>query len=63
MSGEFKFQKFYKICVLNFFDIKSLNPIPVGGGVLSTPPYSFIVLTHIKVKQMTSNDLTIPLWQ
>ena len=26
-------------------------------------PYSFIVLTHTKVKQMTSNDLAIPLWQ
>ena len=38
--------------------IRQVNPIPVGGGVLSTPPYSFIVLTHIKVKQITSNDLT-----
>ena len=38
----------------------SINPIPVGGHPL---PYSFIVLTHIKVKLMTLNDLTIPLWQ
>ena len=40
-----------------------LNPIPVGGRDARHPPYSFIVLTHIKVKQMTSNPSTIPLWQ
>ena len=46
-------------------DIKFFNPITVGGGGEGAqhPPYSFIALTHIKVKQMTSNDLTIPLWQ
>ena len=40
-----------------------INPIPVGGRGGAQPHYSFIVLTHIKVRQMTSNDLTIPLWQ
>ena len=41
------------------------NPIPVGGGggAQPPPPYSVFVLPHIKVKQMTSNDSTIPLWQ
>ena len=46
------------------FQYLTLTILPLGGGGAQQPnPLSFIVLTHIKVRQMPSNDLTIPLWQ
>ena len=43
----------------------AINPIPIvrGGGCSAPPippPTIVIVLIHIKVMQMPSNDLTVP---